>query len=955
MRFKEHISTLPISRYLLLWLCCFCVNAMASVPASSNKPVYADSAAVIAPVKPALPTANPKLKTMAAAAGCYDINWASWPSLPPYPSGANAITGSVNDADGTPIAITMNANYIFSTTPHIYNAVKFNAYPSAIPDATVPATDWTIGSGGVTTMCFSRTVTNPVLLLSSLGASDGTQSRLDFSIPYVVLFDGGNMVYNSSTAITGTEGAAIIMFPGNFNCVTIKSSTFEHYTNITWGIRPQPFEVDIAPVSSDCTSTVLTASGGITYKWNGGDTPNQATNTFHQSGIYIVTVTNAGGCTTSASKDITVTAPVPNITGATSGCGSVTLTAGGGTSYLWDGGNSPNSATNTFTTSGTYHVTVNSGTACSATQTVNVTVYPNINPILTTNSNACGSVVVTASGGTSYTWDGGLTPNSATNTFTTSGLYHVTVSNSGGCTGSGAINVVVQQPPVVLITGNTADCSKVTLTASGGASYTWDGGDSPNSATNNFTTSGTYHVTVDDGSGCTATKAVTVTIQPSLATITGATTGCSPLLLTASGGNTYEWDGGLTPNNAVNSFTTSGTYHVKVTNSLGCVATASVNITVYQRPTATITGNTTGCSQVTLTASGGTTYLWDDGATPTSATNTFTASGTYHVTVGNGNGCPATLTVTVTIENLTPVITGNTNGCSSVTLTASGGTGYLWDGGSSPTNATNTFTASGTYHVQVSNSNGCTATATANVNVGPPVAQITGSTTGCGSVTLTATGGVTYLWDGGSSPTSATNTFTNSGTYTVTVTNADQCSNTASATVTVNPLPVIAFGEAPVIERGESVQLNPQITGGNTQTYLWSPAAGLNDATVKNPVATPDMSTLYTLTTTTAEGCTAAANINVTVTNNIIIPNTFTPNGDGVNDNWNITYLPDYKQAHVDIYNRNGTHLYHSIGYNKPWDGTYNGKPVPAGTYYYVIDLKTKDIRPSSGYVLVIR
>lgn len=84
------------------------------------------------------------------------------------------------------------------------------------------------------------------------------------------------------------------------------------------------------------------------------------------------------------------------------------------------------------------------------------------------------------------------------------------------------------------------------------------------------------------------------------------------------------------------------------------------------------------------------------------------------------------------------------------------------------------------------------------------------------------------------------------------------------------------------------------------------------------------------------------------------IPNTFTPNGDGINDIWNIKYIAGYPKCIVSIYNRYGSLMYESKGYSKPWDGTYNGSPAPSGTYYYIINLQN-GLRPLSGYVSVIR
>jgi gliding motility-associated-like protein len=84
------------------------------------------------------------------------------------------------------------------------------------------------------------------------------------------------------------------------------------------------------------------------------------------------------------------------------------------------------------------------------------------------------------------------------------------------------------------------------------------------------------------------------------------------------------------------------------------------------------------------------------------------------------------------------------------------------------------------------------------------------------------------------------------------------------------------------------------------------------------------------------------------------VPNTFTPNGDGFNDFWEVKGLIAYESSTVDVFNRYGERLYHSIGYGVPWDGNFNGRQLPAGTYFYIIDLKAGK-PPLSGSVTILR
>ncbi len=175
-------------------------------------------------------------------------------------------------------------------------------------------------------------------------------------------------------------------------------------------------------------------------------------------------------------------------------------------------------------------------------------------------------------------------------------------------------------------------------------------------------------------------------------------------------------------------------------------------------------------------------------------------------------------------------------------------------------------------------------------------------------------------------------------------------------TVHIAPLPEVSFQNSEVKATGTGIQLMPIVTG-NIKSYLWEPAAGLSDPASANPVAQPAVTTSYLLTVTTDQGCTASDSIKVSVspaTSTLTIPNTFTPNGDGINDTWQLAFLANNSNCTVNIFNRNGQAVYHSVGYKLAWDGTYHHSNVPSGTYYYVIDLKDGKT-PLSGFLTVIR
>jgi gliding motility-associated-like protein len=170
--------------------------------------------------------------------------------------------------------------------------------------------------------------------------------------------------------------------------------------------------------------------------------------------------------------------------------------------------------------------------------------------------------------------------------------------------------------------------------------------------------------------------------------------------------------------------------------------------------------------------------------------------------------------------------------------------------------------------------------------------------------------------------------------------------------ITVYPSPTVSAEEDVTIFEGNSVII--KATANNAFTYKWYPSAGLDHDDVLNPVASPTESTTYKLIVTSAANCTATDEVNINVLKKLVVPNTFTPNGDGYNDVWEIKYLSAYPNNTVDVYNRYGEKLYSSVGYGLPWDGKYKGTDVPPGTYYYIINPKNGR-KVISGSVTIIR
>ena len=352
-------------------------------------------------------------------------------------------------------------------------------------------------------------------------------------------------------------------------------------------------------------------------------------------------------------------------------------------------------------------------------------------------------------------------------------------------------------------------------------------------------------------------------------------------------------------------------------------------------------------------------YLWSTGAS--TPTINVIQSGTYYVTV-TSNNCTSTDSVNVILNPLPIANAGNdTSVCSgsSVQLNATGGTTYLWSTGA----GTSTINVSngGTYNVTVTQNN-CSSIDSVNVSVTPlPPANAGQNVSVCNgsSVQLNASGGISYNWlitNGLDNPNinNPTANPANTTLYIVEVSDG-QCLNTDSVLVTVLSLPSVNAGNDTTIYENTVFQLNPIVN--NYNTAIWSPATGLSNANILNPTVTISNQTTYTITITDNNNCSNSDAITLTTISKsyseIVIHNTFTPNGDGVNDIWFIENLSQYPDNHLSIYNRNGHVVYEKQGYNNDWDGKYFGNNLPEATYYYVLTITGVD--SFKGDVTIIR
>ena len=707
--------------------------------------------------------------------------------------------------------------------------------------------------------------------------------------------------------------------------------------------------------------TLSSSSSGVTFTWvaPGGATvtsPNSANTNANGSGTYTLNVTNTtNGCVNSNTVSVITQTNAPSasiVNNPTITCANSTVTINGnpgaGVSYSWSGPGivGSNTIQNVSVNSGgVYTLAVISTSNGCVSPPVTVTINtnfttPTLSALSQTASLICASPSTALSGtanpgGSTYTWTssgggfiGGV--NGQTVAVTTATNYFLISTHPvTGCTTSLSYTVIpdINAPTFSLsnsspsITCFGAPSVSVTITSTIPiSSYTWSpslGIAGPtNTSTATFTLSGTYTAIITSTNGCSSNVVITVataTNAPVMVAGTGTAQNLSctnSLVLIAptfspSSNLTFTWSGpGIvgSPNNSSVQVNVAGNYSLIVTNTLTGCSTTSIIIPVTGNntaPTLSVSSSSSlgiiclpGSSTVNLTASssGAVSYSWSNGSTNSSISTTV--AGVYTVVVTDlSSGCSTTGTINVQNNTSAPTLTANA-------------IGYL------PCSSPSTTTLSA----------------------------------------LSSNTNVIYSWNG---PLNGINNGSNTsiptvslpGTYTITVTNPlTGCSTTAAVSVTQITVNALAASDVTVGSAPLPVNFN-NLSGGAT-TYSWNLGDG-NTSNQTNPLNTYTTAGTYTVILYAMNGsCMSSDTLIIVVKQGLgVIPEIFTPNGDGKNDVFDIKGLDAYPKNSLHVFNRWGNPVYSAEPYNNDWNGNPNeaGKTgsgkLPSGTYYYILDL----------------
>ena len=619
--------------------------------------------------------------------------------------------------------------------------------------------------------------------------------------------------------------------------------------------------------------------------------------------------------------------------------------------------------------------------------------------------DSTGWAIVTAYGGAipySYVWSSGATNTTANNLW--AGTHFVTVQDLNGCSAIDSVTLTQGDSLYVdfvnIINPHCGGCNGEIMAVGGGgvAAYNYQWGASALNSTDSAITNlcvNVYNITVTDANLCTVsnnyilndTSSIAVNvIDSTMATCSYSCDGAAAVEgINGIAPYSYSWSTGDMDSTIDNQCV--GYYYVTIQDQQNCQNIDSVHISGPDELIITIdTIRPLGCAgdcngEITVAVTGGTpsyTYLWS--TTGTDSTITNLCQGAYSLTVTDTHNCIDSLDTVLTAPNPillafedTIPLCNNGSGDGAIYLDVQGGVPgytYLW----SNTDTTQNIVGidGGWYFVSVTDTVGCQVSDSTFLGASITVTSHADSTTILcakdsvqlyGTAVISDGAGYNFVWHPGVNmiDSNAQNpiVFVDSTTvfYFEVLHNNGICYDIDSVTVYTYPSINIDAGEDVTILHDQSTTLVS--TGGDGSTlYLWIPDTYLETPTDYYTVATPEETTMYYIIATSQHGCVYTDSVMVNVIPELIIPNGITPNGDGINDVWILDYVFLFPNIEVEVFNRWGEQMFYSKGYpdSERWDGNYKGKPLPTGTYYYIIKLNDGiHNEPFTGPITIVR
>jgi large repetitive protein len=742
--------------------------------------------------------------------------------------------------------------------------------------------------------------------------------------PFRFNWDNGfSLLQNPSNLNAGTHTVLVTDY---HNCTFVTSVTITEPT--VFSVSAIETTRISCNLGSDGTATATPLGGVLPYSFIWDNIPGNNNNlgTGFNAGTHTVVVTDGNNCVTTTT--VTITQPLPltatttfisNVTciGRSDGAAIVNASNGNPTyTYFWDSNNAQQQANNL--TEGPHTVLVTDIKNCTTIATVTIGAPPaltiqvaEVNPV-TCFGRIDGQALATPAGGTpgyTYIWDIGGSISNQNNTLAAGG-HTVRVTDANGCSIIGTVTIA--EPQILLATAlqsagvscnGFADGSAFATTTGGNLpySYGWDSPSALNPATN--LTAGLHTVRVTDAKLCTTTASVNITQPNALAVNVAQITqvkcfGGSDALASANvtGGTvnfTYLWDNtnpSATPNDL-----NAGSHTVLVTDGRGCTVIGTVLITQPIVLTATTTSTNVSCfagrnGTASVTPAGGNPpyfYAWNSVPAQATPFASLLPAGTFTVTVSDANGCNTNVSATVTEPTELILSTSNIinvqcynqlNGSATANVTGgTGGIGFAWSDTNHQQTATMNAVGDGTYFVTATDANSCTKIASAVITEPTQLLAVATSTNlrcngiADGTVTATPTGGTppyNTVWN---TPAGATIGLP-VGTYTVTVTDANNCTVIASANVLQPPSILPNIPQVTVVEpkcfgalTGSAIA-EAQGGASSLYTYLWStiPVQNINQATQLSAGT-------YTVTVTDINGCSASTSVTLGQPNDLVL------------------------------------------------------------------------------------